>query len=221
MKYFSTAAAGPEQLWINYGASPDAMTVQWLTSSMSAGTTVQYGTTSGSYPSSASGNSSSYVYGKTTSPLIHRVWLTGLQLNTTYFYRVGDASAWSAEYSFVSNPGVGAVYPYTIGFVADIGENSDAMNTVAHVIAGLDDVDEMIIAGDLSYASGCEANGCDTWNAFQRMMQPISAVKPFGINIGNHVRARQLLLSQRGSELVRRDGRPPPPYPTPPLIHPC
>ena len=111
---------------------------------MSAGTTVQYGTTSGSYPMSASGNSTFYTYGKTTSPLLHRVWMTGLPLNTTIFYRVGDASAWSAEYSFVSSPGVGAIYPYTIGFVADIGESSDAMSTVAHVVAGLGDVNEMV-----------------------------------------------------------------------------
>ena len=155
---------------------------------MSAGTTVQYGTTSGSYPSSASGNATFYTYSaKYTSGLIHHTWLTGLALGTTYYYRVGDASAWSAEFSFTSNPGVGPThFPYTVGFVADIGENSDAAATVAHVVSGLADVDSMVIAGDLSYASGCESSGCATWDAFQRLMQPVAAVKPFAINIGNH-----------------------------------
>lgn len=129
------------------------MTIQWLTADMTAGTVVQYGTSSGSYPSSSSGNATFYKYSaKYTSGLIHRVHLTGLALNTTYFYRVGDSSAWSAEYSFKSNPGLGAFYPYTIGFVADIGESSDAMSTVAHVVSGLSEVNEMIIVGALVLA---------------------------------------------------------------------
>lgn len=188
VKEFSVAAAGPEQLWIAYGATPDAITIGWLTANMTAGSTVQFGTTSGSYPSSASGNATFYKYSaKYTSGLIHHVWLSGLALGTKYFYRVGDATAWSAEFSFTSSPGVGAtLFPYSVGFVADIGENSDAASTVAHVVAGLADVDSMIIAGDLSYASGCESSGCGTWDAFQRLMQPIAANKPFAINIGNH-----------------------------------
>jgi hypothetical protein len=110
---------------------------------------VRYGTSSGSYPSTATGNSTFYKYGaKYTSPLLHHVWVSGLSPATTYYYQVGDASAWSAEFSFTSSPGVGPTFfPYTIGFVADIGENSDANSTVTHVVAGLDEVDEMIIAG--------------------------------------------------------------------------
>jgi hypothetical protein len=37
-----------------------------------------------------------------------------------------------------------------------------------------------------SYASGCEATGCTVWDAFQRMTQPLAAVKPWAVNLGNH-----------------------------------
>ncbi len=83
---FSKAAAGPEQFWIvrpltsprrlsahprahrlknaplmqNYGASADEMVVGWLTSDMTAATTVQFGTSSGSYDKTATGNATYY-----------------------------------------------------------------------------------------------------------------------------------------------------------------
>jgi hypothetical protein len=41
--------AGPEQVWLAFGATPDAMIVGWVTSDMNAGTTVQYGMARGVY----------------------------------------------------------------------------------------------------------------------------------------------------------------------------
>jgi hypothetical protein len=83
---FSKAAAGPEQFWIvrrhpppprrlsarsptltvfapltqNYGASADEMVVGWLTSDMNAASTVQFGTSPGSYDKTATGNATFY-----------------------------------------------------------------------------------------------------------------------------------------------------------------
>ena len=109
---FSEGAPGgaPEQLWINFGSTPDSMVIGWLTANMSAASVVEYGTASGVYTNSATGNATFYVYGpKYTSGLIHHVRLSGLSPNTQYFYRAGSAAVpgWSAEYSFMSNPGVG------------------------------------------------------------------------------------------------------------------
>ena len=39
----SAAAGGPEQLWLAFGATPDAMTVSWLTNGTGAQTVVRYG----------------------------------------------------------------------------------------------------------------------------------------------------------------------------------
>jgi len=181
---FSTAAAGPEQFWINYGSTPDQMVVGWVTSDMEAPSTVQFGTSSGSYTHTAAGNATFYKYSaKYTSGLIHHVTLTGLAPKTVYFYLVAGSTT---EYSFTSSPGVGQIYPYTFATFADIGENGDADSTVTHMVAGASTIDSYILNGDISYASGCESTGCTTWDAFQRMMSPLAAIKPIAINIGNH-----------------------------------
>lgn len=181
---FSTAAAGPEQFWLNYGSSPDQMVVGWVTSDMTAASTVQYGTSKGSYTKTATGNATFYKYSaRYTSGLIHHVTLSGLAPKTVYYYLVAGSTT---EYSFTSSPGVGQFYPYTLGTFADIGENGDADSTVAHMLAGAPSIDSYLLNGDISYASGCESTGCTTWDAFQRMMSPLAAIKPISINIGNH-----------------------------------
>ena len=160
------------------------MVIGWVTSNMQAPSTVQYGTSSGSYDKTATGNSSFYKYSaRYTSGLIHHTTLSGLAPATTYYYKVAGAAQ---EYSFTSSPGVGEIYPYTFGFFADIGENIDADLTVQHLIAGSKSIDSYVLNGDISYASGCESGGCATWDAFQRMMSPLAAVKPIAIAIGNH-----------------------------------
>ena len=188
VKHFSTAAAGPEQLWINYGATPDVMAVRWLTADKSAPSVLLWGLSSSSLTSSASGSSETYTYGQYTSPLIHNVNITGLPLNTTIFYQVGDAATGvSAIYSFTSHPGVGSgpsFYPYVTAFVADVGEAASANDTISHVLAAKDLIDSVVINGDISYASGCEENNCTTWDAFGRMTHPLSSIMPWMVTIG-------------------------------------
>ena len=183
MKKFSVAAPGPEQFWINLGATPDVMVVGWVTADMTAPSTVAYGTSSGAYTHTATGNASFYKYSsKYTSGLIHHVPLAGLAPATVYYYKVAGASA---EYSFTSSPGVGPIFPYTIGTFADIGENIDADMTVQHMLAGAKGIDSYLLNGDLSYATGCESSGCGTWDSFQRMMSPLASIKPIAIAIGS------------------------------------
>ena len=142
------AAGGPEQLWLNYGSSPDTMVVGWLTSNMSAGSVVRYGLSPGQYTGTASGRGIFYTYSaKYTSGLIHHVNVTGLLANTKYYYSCGSDSAWSAEYSFTSNPGVGPAIPHTIAFVGDIGENSNANSTITHLLAAVKNIDSVVING--------------------------------------------------------------------------
>lgn len=145
MAKFSTAAAGPEQFWINYGSSPDQMVIGWVTSDMGAASTVQYGTTSGSYTKTATGNATFYKYSaRYTSGLIHHVTLSGLAPKTVYYYLVAGSTT---EYSFTSSPGVGQFYPYTLGTFADIGENGDADSTVIHMLAGAPTIDAYLLNG--------------------------------------------------------------------------
>ena len=134
---FSTAAAGPEQLWINYGATPDVMAVRWVTADRDALSVVHWGLSASALTSSATGTSEVYKYGTYTSGAIHTVNLTGLPLKTTIFYQVGDATTGlSAVSAFTSHPGVGpALVPYTTAFVADVGESNSANATITQVLA--------------------------------------------------------------------------------------
>jgi len=92
----------------------------------------------------------------------------------------------SAEASFVSSPGIGPNIPHTFGIIADIGENSNANLTVTRLLGAANSINSGLLSGDISYASGCEATGCADWDAFQRMMSPLTQSMPFHISIGNH-----------------------------------
>ena len=60
IKYFSTAAAGPEQVFLNIGAQPDAMVVGWATADDSD-SLVEWGSNPGAYTRSARGTSETYT----------------------------------------------------------------------------------------------------------------------------------------------------------------
>jgi hypothetical protein len=177
----------PVQFSINYGSSPDSMVIGWLTADMTAASTVFYGTSPSSLTQTATGTSDFYKYSaKYTSGLIHHTTLTGLNPATTYYYQVGQAGALSQVYSFKSNPGVGPIFPYTTAYIADVGENNNANQTITNLLARMNNFDSVVINGDIAYASGCESTGCVVWDAFQRMVQPVTASKSFSVNLGNH-----------------------------------
>jgi opacity protein-like surface antigen len=81
--HFATAAAGPEQFHVNFGATPDAAAVRWATASDQATATVSWGTSADSLSNTVVGKTDRYVYGaKYTSPWLHTANLTGLPLAT-------------------------------------------------------------------------------------------------------------------------------------------
>ena len=185
---FSTPVAGPEQFHVNYGATPDAAAVRWATANASATATVRWGTTASALTHAVTGKTDRYVYSaKYTSPWLHTANLTGLPLGTRIYYQVGDAATGrSAVMSFMSNPGVGAIYPYRTAFIADIGEAESANTTITKVLeaATLNLVDSIVINGDISYATGCESTGCTTWDSFCRMASPLSSTVPWMVTLG-------------------------------------
>ena len=162
--------------------------MRWATANASASAAVRWGTAAGALTHAATGKTDRYVYSAAyTSPWLHTANLTGLPLGTRIFYQVGDAATgFSDVMSFVSNPGVGAIYPYRTAFVADIGEAESANTTVTRVLeaAALGLVDSVVINGDISYATGCEAKGCTTWDAYSRMASPLAATVPWMVTLG-------------------------------------
>lgn len=187
---FSVASKGPEQFHVNYGPTPDSAAVRWAMANASSTAAVRWGTTASALTHSALGKTDRYVYSAAyTSPWLHTTNLTGLPLGTRIYYQVGDvATGLSGVMSFMSNPGVGAIYPYRTAFVADIGEAESANMTVTRVLeaSALNLIDSVVINGDISYATGCESKGCTTWDAYCRMASPLAASVPWMVTIGNH-----------------------------------
>jgi hypothetical protein len=153
------AAALPSARSLNFGDDAGDMVVGWATTDTSADTLVEWGTKSGAYTHSARGTSETYTYSASyTSPLLHHATMTNLAAKTQYFYRVGTNDSWSGEYSFVSNAVGADQFPYTLGAFADLGESNNAVSTVTHLLSSK--ADSLLLIGDMSYASGCEKNGC-------------------------------------------------------------
>ena len=179
----STAAGGPEQFWLALGAAPDSVVVSWLTATADD-STVKFGT-GGSLSQTATGTSSTYTTIGYTSGHIHIVTLAGLTLGASYSYQVGGATAgFSATMTFTAPTGVGAVYPFKLAAIGDLGQTANSNSTIFHVIGS--DSDVAFITGDLSYADGDQPR----WDSFQRLIAPLSSSTPVMVCPGSASRAR-------------------------------
>ena len=203
------AAGGPEQLSLALGATPDVMVVSWLTNGTGAQSIVRFGTSSGVLTQTATGAAGvAYKCGGYTSGAIHMVSLTGLSPATRYYYEVGAAGAGSSERSFVSSPGIGAIYPYTLGAIGDLGQTANSAATVAHILAS--SASSTFITGDLSYADSDQPR----WDSYQRLVENLSSSMPYMVASGNHVRRRREppdapRIRQSASPNARPPARPP------------
>ena len=142
--------------------------------------------------------------------------MTGLAPRARVYYHVGTNDSWSPEYSFISNAVGGDQFPYVLGHFADVGESSNAAKTVTKMLSPLAGAyDAVLLTGDMSYASGCEKTGCTTWDAFQRMIEPVSATVPISVELGSEYSAPPARSPENRTLTPRRvrepNGAPPPP----------
>ena len=129
--------------------------------------------------------------GKFLSPgYLHEVRLTGLQLDTTYNYKVGIQSGqgivWSHSFSFQSAPAVGDQTPFSYVVYGDqgcpiVGWGNGGLWTSA-MAAREKDIRAVHHFGDLSYARGA----AHIWDEWLQMLQPFSTHVPLMIGVGNH-----------------------------------
>jgi MYXO-CTERM domain-containing protein len=100
------ALAAPQHVRISFmNDASTSVGVAWSTLSGAAAAEIKYGTSSGSYPKSATGKLTKI---SATPGTVSEVTLTGLSPNTTYYYRVGGAAGgWSAEHTLRT-----AIYPH-------------------------------------------------------------------------------------------------------------
>jgi hypothetical protein len=179
----STAAGGPEQLWVALGATPDAVALSWLTNATGAQSLVRWGLASGALTNKATGAAGKpFVCGSYTSGAVHIVNVSGLPLATRIFYTVGDdATGVSSERSFVTSPGARASYPYVFGITGDPGQTNNSNATFNHLAAN-PQINSVFIPGDLSYAD----SDMPRWDSWGRLVDPLASTIPTMVASGNH-----------------------------------
>ncbi|KAK3136140.1 hypothetical protein QOZ80_5BG0428680 [Eleusine coracana subsp. coracana] len=163
----------PQQVHISM-VGPDKMRVSWITED-DAPATVEYGTTSGQYPFSVTGTTTTYKYVLYRSGNIHDAIIGPLQPDTTYFYRC--SSDQSREFSFRTPP---ATLPFTFVIVGDLGQTGWTESTLQHIAAA--DYDVLLLPGDLSYADFIQTR----WDSYGRLVSPLASARPWMVTQGNH-----------------------------------
>ncbi|XP_068661549.1 purple acid phosphatase 22-like [Aristolochia californica] len=165
--------AHPQQIHISV-VGKDYMKISWITDDKSVSSLVEYGTSPGSYESSATGEQTSYHFFFYTSGHIHNVKIGPLTPNTVYYYRCGGIDE---EFSFKTTP---ETFPIEFVVVGDLGQTEWTASTLAHIKKW--DYDLLLLPGDLSYAD----NQQPLWDSFGRLVSPLARSRPWMVTEGNH-----------------------------------
>ncbi|CAD6270555.1 unnamed protein product [Miscanthus lutarioriparius] len=163
----------PQQVHISM-VGPDKVRVSWITDD-DAPATVDYGTSSGQYPFSATGNTTTYSYVLYHSGNIHDAVIGPLQPSTTYYYRCSASP--SRELSFRTPP---ATLPFKFVIIGDLGQTGWTASTLKHIAAA--DYDMLLLPGDLSYADFVQSR----WDSYGRLVEPLASARPWMVTQGNH-----------------------------------
>lgn len=199
--HIPAAPRTPHSIHLAYSSIPSEMVLQFVTGE--EGTPVAlYGLNSTS--TKVTGTSHTYTadalcegpanveeVGKFQPPgYLHVVRLTGLNLDTTYDYKVGLASGqgivWSDVFSFRSATAIGSTDPFSYLVYGDQGCPSVGWGDGGLWTSAMAAREEGIRAvhhfGDLSYARGA----AHIWDDWFRMLQSFSTRVPLMIGVGNH-----------------------------------
>ncbi|KAG1369667.1 Purple acid phosphatase 18 [Cocos nucifera] len=163
----------PQQVHVSIVGS-DKMRVTWITDD-DAPSTVEYGTSSGQYPYSATGSSSTYSYLLYRSGHIHDVVIGPLNPNTVYYYRCSSNPA--REFSLKTPP---LNLPLKFAVIGDLGQTGWTESTLQHLAAWSHDM--LLLPGDLSYADYAQKS----WDSFGRLVEPLASSRPWMVTQGNH-----------------------------------
>ncbi|KAF8397837.1 hypothetical protein HHK36_016762 [Tetracentron sinense] len=166
-------STSPQQVHISL-VGEEKMRISWITAEETPAT-VQYGTSTGVYGSSATGSTSRYSYLMYTSGEIHEVVIGPLKPDTVYYYRCGSELA--QEYSFKTPP---ANLPIKFAIVGDLGQTGWTNSTLQHIAGSNYDV--MLLPGDLSYADLYQP----LWDSFGQLVEPLASKRPWMVTQGNH-----------------------------------
>ncbi len=184
----ASAANVPEQIALNFAASPSEMIVSWaaVDSSETSGE-CQYGLSPDNLNMKVATTGATYTLNRYTSPMIYKATMTNLEAgNHVYYYRVGSASTgYSEVFSFKSHPGVGKG-SVTFHVMGDLGQTSNSEETLQEIIDNEAALDSNLLSGgiismgDLSYANGNQPE----WDTFGRLRQVAVSKIPMLTTLG-------------------------------------
>ncbi|CAI5942042.1 unnamed protein product [Closterium sp. NIES-64] len=171
-------------------AGPNSIRVMWSTSRRGTPSLVEFGVTSGQYTNKAKGKSSSYTFLTYSSDQLHSVVLSGLQPQSTYYYRIAGEGP---ERSFVTPP-TDAAADVSIAVVGDIGLSKAARTTITRLSQQPHSL--TLVPGDLSYANGFQS----VWDRWQSLIEPDASTHPWMVVPGNHEAEALSAISPKGFE---------------------
>lgn len=155
----------------------DSIVVKWRTDSAVLGQ-VEYGEAENNLTETVSGNS------ETTK---HELTLTGLQPDTTYYYRIQNgAEGTTATYSFTTPHAAGDDTPFRVWLIGDSGtadENAVAVRDAFYDYNGGPQTDLWIMLGDNAYTFGTDQ---EYQKAVFDIYPDTLASTPLYSTIGNH-----------------------------------
>jgi hypothetical protein len=169
----SKPSSYPKQVHVSL-AGEKHMRVSWVTDDKSSSDVVDYGTSPGTYLTTALGESTSYSYLFYKSGKIHHTVIGPLEYGTVYYYRCGGEGP---EFQFKTPP---AQFPVSFAVVGDLGQSGWTKTTLDHIDKC--NYDMLLLPGDLAYADFIQRR----WDTFGELVQPLASARPWMVTQGNH-----------------------------------
>jgi len=181
-----TAQWQPRHVHLAYGHETDEVIVTYSTLTDTEESMVEYGTEMFALDSTRNGTSTKFVDGgdEHSTQFIHRVHLSPLKPNTTYFYHVGCSQGWSPVFGFKTVPEGTQGWELKLAVFGDMGAiNARALNSLQQD-THRGDYHMAIHVGDFGYDMAYE-NGA-VGDIFMSQIEPIAGYIPYMTCPGNH-----------------------------------
>ncbi|XP_033104022.1 acid phosphatase type 7-like isoform X2 [Anneissia japonica] len=173
----------PEQIHLSFTGNPTELMVTWSTENTTLAV-VEYGQDR-KLTLTAKGSTTKFINGgiQKSTQYIHRVKLTGLEPDKTYFYHCGSPDGWSEMFWFQSQP-TGNKWSPKFAVYGDLGNvNSRSMGRLQHETqSGY--YDAVLHVGDFAY--DLDSRNGKVGDEFMRQIEPIAAYIPYMTCVGNH-----------------------------------
>jgi len=177
----------PRHVHLAYGRETSEVVVTWSTvnSTGNATSKVEYGLTPRQLDLTSEGASREFLntpVNATHVQYIHRVHLTGLKPNTTYFYSCGGNEGWSPVFSFKTVPA--AATSLRVAIYGDLGViNARSLARLQHEShQGV--YDAIVHVGDFAYNMDTDEGVMG--DTFMDQIEPIAGYLPYMTCPGNH-----------------------------------